>query len=204
MIPILKDFLSVKYNTKYFTDEFNSGNGIADLVYTTKVKENKNLFLDYDLIHILYTYFNRINKKINIKDFISTIFLSKKKALELIQSLLDSGYIEQIDEDTFLIKKKYDSPLKDIISIEAKLSDWKGGFYQALRYKAYSNKSFLAISKQFIHRVDKKLLKDHDIGLISVSPDEVKIIINPIISKPKNKVAHTYLADKLYFEVINN
>ena len=68
MIPVLRKCLSEKYQTKYFIDEFNSGNGIADLVFTTEEIDNsKNYLLDYELIYIIFKYFNRKNKKIEVE-----------------------------------------------------------------------------------------------------------------------------------------
>ncbi|AFL67814.1 hypothetical protein [Sulfurospirillum barnesii] len=203
MIPILKEQLSFRHKNSHFVNEFNSGNGIADLVYTTQLEEKKELILDYELISIVMNYLNRKNKIIEIKEFYSNTFLSKKKAFGLIQFLLDGGNLEQINDENLLVKEKYSAPVKDIISIEAKLYDWKNGFYQALRYKPYSNKSYLAISQEFVHRVDKELLKENNIGLMSVSPNEVNVIINPKLEKPSNLIAHMYLAEKFYMQVFH-
>jgi hypothetical protein len=198
MIPVLKKCLSEKYQTAYFIDEFNSGNGIADLVFTTeKINNNKRYILDYELIHIVFKYFNRKNKKIEVKKLFKDTFLTKKQTYGLIKYLLENDILEPIDKENFYVKKKYSPPIKKIISIEAKLFDWKGGFYQALRYKAYSHKSYLAISEEFAHRVDRDLLKEHNIGLIIVSPEKIDFSINIINEKPSNIVAHAYLSEKM-------
>lgn len=197
MIPVLKKCLSEKYQTEYFIDEFDSGNGIADLVFTTEKPNNKKYLLDYELIHIVFKYFNRKNKKIEVRKLFQDTFLTKKQAYSLINYLLENDIIEAIDEENFYVKKIYSPPIKKIISIEAKLCDWKGGFYQALRYKAYSHKSYLAISEEFAHRVDRNLLKEHNIGLIIVSPEKINFSIKIINEKPSNTVAHAYLSEKM-------
>ena len=48
-----------------------------------------------------------------------------------------------------------------IIAIEAKLSDWKNGFYQALRYRYFANQSYLAIKNGYIKNIDKSTLTQH-------------------------------------------
>jgi len=198
MIPVLKEGLSSSYNAQYFVDEFDCGNGVADLVYTTQLEEKKELILDYELIYLVMNYLNRRNKKIQVEQFYKDTFLTKKKALGLIQLLLNSGNIEKLDDNSFIVKEKYSSPIKDIISIEAKLYDWKNGVFQALRYKTYSNKSYLAISEEFAHRVDFNFLKENNIGLMTVAPSKVDIVISPKKEKPSNMVAHMYLAEKFY------
>jgi len=200
MIPVLKKCLSEKYQTEYFVDEFNCGNGIADLVFTTNdINSNKKYLLDYELIYIIFKYFNRINKKIKVKKLFNDTFLTKKQACNLINYLFEKNVLESIDEENYYIKQKYIPPIKKIISIEAKLFDWKSGFYQAIRYKAYSHKTYLAISEEFAHRVDRALLKKHNIGLIIVSLDKINISIKVINEKPSNIVAHAYLSEKMAY-----
>ncbi len=198
MIPVLKKHLSDKYQTGYFIDEFNSGNGIADLVFTTEeVSDNQKYLLDYELMYIVFKYFNRKNKIIEVKRLFKDTFLTKKQAYKLIEFLLENNVIESLGDEEYYIKQKYTPPIKQMISIEAKLFNWKGGFYQALRYKAYSHKSYLAISEEFAHRVDRNLLKEHNIGLIIVSPEKIDISIKVINEKPSNSIAHAYLSGKM-------
>lgn len=198
MIPVIKDHLSQKYQTNYFVDEFDSGNGIADIVFTTNMEERNKLILDYELIYTVLNDLNKINKKIELKKFYKNSFLSKKRVLALMDLLLDIGILKQIDNDVFIIKNKYSPPVKKMISIEAKLCNWKSGFYQALRYKTFAHKTYLAISDRFLHRVNLELLKRNNVGLISVSPQKIKFIFKVKTEKPHNQVAYAYLAEKFY------
>lgn len=197
MIPILGKELSKLYNTKHFFHEFDSGNGVADIVLAVDVDCRNYTIVDYDLMFVIMNSFNRMNKKIKIKEFLKNTFLNKKKAVSLLDFLELNGYTEKIDTNYILIKSKYTPPIKQIISIEAKLSDWKSGFYQALRYKVYSHKSYLAISDEFAHRVNKNLLKQNNIGLIIVSSDAIEITLDVKNEKPTNNVAQAYLSEKM-------
>ena len=197
MIPILREYLSHRYKTNYFVDEFNSGNGIADLVFTTKEinKYCKTIF-DYDLIEVALTSLSRKNKRINVSQFYNNTHISEKQSKKLLELLIENGNLERIDDNILIVKEKYSAPTKNIISIEAKLSDWKNGFRQAMRYRTYSNKSYLALSEKFIHRVDLNLLRENGIGLMSVSPDNVHIVLTATTKQPTNLVAYTYLSEK--------
>ncbi|WP_315817377.1 hypothetical protein [Paraflavitalea speifideaquila] len=44
MIPVLVENLAKIFNTQYIAKEFSTGNGIADLVFTTNLNE-ESLFL---------------------------------------------------------------------------------------------------------------------------------------------------------------
>lgn len=199
MIPVLKSSLSKQYNTVNFVDEFNSGNGIADLVLTTdEIITDVDYVLDYQLVHIILKYFQNRRTKISIEELYSNIQLSKSKRRELDTYLMHRNIAKIIDE-TYYVLQRYRPPIKKIISIEAKLSDWKGGFYQALRYKIFSHESYLAISAEFAHRVDKELLKMHNIGLIITFPDKAIIEVKSKREKPSNMLANAYLSEKLAY-----
>ena len=197
MIPVLKNQLSKMYKTEYILPEFDSGNGIADLVFAIDVDSRNGSLVEYDLLFEIMNSFNKKNKRIKVKDYLKKTFLNKRKVTNLIDFLVINGFAEKIDADNILVVTKYKPPIKRIISIEAKLSDWKSGLYQALRYKAYSHKSYLAISKEFAHRVDKDLLKQHNIGLIVVNSDTIEIAIDVKNEKPSNNVAQAYLSEKM-------
>ncbi len=198
MIPVLREHLSEKYKTENFIEEFNSGNGIADLVFTIeKIKDNQKHLLDYELIYIVFKYLNRKNKKIEARKLFTETFLTKKQVENLICYLLENNILKSIDKENFYVKKKYTPPIKKIISIEAKLYNWKKGFYQALRYKAYSHKSYLAISEEFAHRVDKNLLTKHNIGLITVSPEKIDFPVKNKDTVPLYPVAQAYLSESM-------
>lgn len=198
MIPVLRKYLTELYQVEYFLDEFNSWNGIADLVYTLERPNfSQKLILDYELLSTITKYLNRKWKKVSVKKMRADLGLVWKKIKSLMNFMSELEMIEFLSDDEFVIKKVYEPPISNIISIEAKLSDWKGGMYQAIRYKHYSNSSYLAISEEYIHRVNIEMLKENNIGLISVSPDRIKIRLKAKKSKPINTNAFNYLSEKM-------
>lgn len=201
MIPVLTKKLSEKYQTEFCINEFDSGNGIADLVFALGIhsRPKNDFILNYQLIYLILKYFNRKNKIVQIEKIFENTSFSKKEISKLTEILIGLGIVESIDKYKFIVKNKYHPPVRKIISIEAKLHDWKGGLYQALRYKTYSHKSYLAISEEFIHRVNIELLKEHNIGLISVSPRAVRFVLDVKNEKPNSKIAHAYLAQKIAY-----
>jgi len=204
MIPVLREHLSKIYKTAHFLEEFSSGMGRADLVFTTKEFEKRNTLEDFEAMFYVINYLNTKNRKIVIADLISKYNLKKDKFLILIHFLKGLNYIVDYDEVRIIIKQNYQPCLQDLYSIEAKLEDWKSGLYQALRYKHYSHKSFLAISYKYCHRVDKVLLKANNIGLIAVSQNSIDILINPKKTNPINKTAYYYLSEIFVSQIERN
>ncbi|MBU1614450.1 hypothetical protein KJ693_03965 [bacterium] len=196
MIPVLRDKLSVVFDTDFFIEEFRSGNGIVDLVFTTNNFYNRKILdnLDFETVYFLTNFLNRKNKKRTFEMLSSESSLQKTKIKLILDYLLNSGYIKEKD-DYYIVIEIYKAALADLISIEAKIKDWKKGFYQAMRYKYFSNMSFLAISTEYLHRVDLGLLKSNNVGLIAVSKDDVQLIYKPRKKCPTNRISFNYLCE---------
>lgn len=192
MIPILVSGLSRLYRTNYFTTEFSTGNGVADLVFTTNLSDQSLIFNDYSIMSL---FVNQINnkKKINKKQLYDSS-VSRVKVKKLIELLELEDFLTANGEH-YIQLKNYLPHTENLISIEAKLKDWKSGLYQALRYQFFSHQSFLALPEQVIHRVDKELLKSYNIGLISVSDIDVKIIITPKVTAPTDLTSYYFLSE---------
>lgn len=195
MIPVLKEHLSIIFDTDDFVEEFSTGLGIADIVFTTKEVDFRDYMIDYESMYYIVNYFNALHSTINTTDIVSTQRLKRSKFDNVVRLLKDLNCLIDIKGEQFKINQLYNPCLYDLNSIEAKLGDWKKGFFQAMRYKQYSHKSFLAVSHEFTHRVDKNLLIDNNIGLISVYSTKIEIIINPIKEEPINKTAFYYLSE---------
>lgn len=192
MIPVLKKGISQLYDVRYFATEFNTGNGVADLVFSKTVNDDPLIFETYGLMSMYIKYFNdfkRLDKNSLVTSCTDINALNK-----LIGYLEVNGYV--VEKDKFIIrKKKYKPRAEKMISIEAKLKDWKSGVNQALRYQFFSHKSYLAFPKQYIHRVDKLLLKHYNIGLIAVDNENIEIIFDPKEKRPEDLTSYYFLSE---------
>lgn len=199
MIPVLKDKLWSIYNTDFCVEEFQCGNGIADLVLC-KNWSFENSFLDieeYDLVDYLVKNLTKINKKLKIEEVLWSMWFKNKKIKLIVDKLLEKEYIWLVDDNFIVVKKSLKPFTKKIIAIEAKLKDRKSWLAQAMRYKIFAHESHLAISSEYIHRVDIELFKEYNIWLISVSNDNIKIIYKPRSYQPKNKTTYYFLSSNL-------
>lgn len=77
--------------------------------------------------------------------------------------------------DVLCVQKQKANP--EILAIEAKISNWKIGFRQAFSRLFYVDRSYIAICREYINKVDCEILKKHGIGLISVD-SSAEVIIN--------------------------
>lgn len=196
MIPVLEQGFEKKYNNSNIIREFNSGNGIADLAIAIGADETPNVVIgNYNEMYYLTNYFNRIGRKIYPDKLIKEKSLDKRTLYSVIDKLTQGDYLIQSNK-YFIVLKLYKPSIKKVFSVEAKLNKWKEGVFQALRYKCYSHKSYLALSSDKIKNVDIALLVSLGIGLISVFEEKIEIVENPPMQKPENLTAYYHLTEK--------
>lgn len=186
--------LQERYNTQYIVRELRGGNNIADVVYATDINRDNVVFDEY---FNAYYYFNIIyNKKnISIKETgISDPDVSRKFC-KFLRELEDLGYVK-IEGNYVTSVRKIDAVTKNFIAIEAKLSDWRAGLEQAIRYKQYANEVYVAISSEYVSKVDRELFKTMNIGLMSVSNKKLKISIKAKKEKVKKLDIQYYIGDR--------
>lgn len=185
--------LQEKFATQYIVRELRGGKNIADIVYTIDLNRDSIVFDEY---FNAYYYFNGIyNKKnVDIKEIGISNAIVDKKFNKFLRELEVMGYI-QIDDNCIKSIKKVDAVTKNLIAVEAKLSDWRAGLEQALRYKQYANEVYIAISSENVNKVDKELLRNTNIGLMSVSEGKLKLPIKAKKEKVKKLDIQYYMTD---------
>lgn len=190
LVKILQD----EYNIKYVVRELQNGKNIADVVYSKELQRDFAIFDEYI---DSYYYFNEIitNKKKNINEFNIQNKELLKKFKKFLKKLEKAGYIT-IKNNKIHIIKKVDIASKNVVAIEAKLSDWKSGLNQALTYKQYSDYVYVAIDECCYKKIDIKLFENNNVGLILVGKGHIKKILNPKKEKEFNDDIKYYMVDK--------
>lgn len=186
--------LQERYKTQYIVRELRGGNNIADIVYATDIDRDSVVFDEY---FNAYYYFNIIYNKKKIRIDETEILDSKgtKKFYRFLRELEELGYV-RIDGNYVTSVKKIDAVTKNFIAVEAKISDWKAGLEQAIRYKQYANEVYVAISSEFIDKVDKEQFKKMNIGLMSVSDGKLRIPIRARKQKVEKLDIQYYIGDR--------
>ena len=197
MIPIIQRDIPKFFGDVSSQTEFVSGLGRPDIVFArmdNRVKRTEAL-PDYKIIDLLIRYFNNKNEVVHIDRILAVSPFSKRKLLSVMSVLIELGLLEQKSPNEYVRKNEYKSLLNNFVSVEAKLSNWQDGLCQAVRYKSFSNSSYLAISEEYLEEVDLALLNYHGIGLISVSPEKARVVCRARKDLPKNVVSHRYLSE---------
>ncbi|MCA9335695.1 hypothetical protein KC967_02240 [Candidatus Saccharibacteria bacterium] len=114
----------------------------------------------------------------------------------IINELKRGGFVKQVDKG--YVKINGWVPIaKSVTAIEAKLSDWKGGIWQANRYSNVADKVYLAMPPEYIHRVDTEECKRKGVGLISFDPitKRHKVLVKPNSQRPEDRPVRNYVTE---------
>lgn len=198
--------------------EIGTGYGIADLVLTKLSKKKCNIRKSNKQITPLLkeSYFTVLRHLPDIDEGLDAMDyaeLLKKTNLsnhflkyDVLKTLESCGFVKEVENQKYFKVNGWVPLAKEVIAIEAKLQNWKRGFIQANRYKAFADKVYLAMPEQYAHRVDKKLLKSQNIGLIILknSQKAIRKEIEPVQNKhfvedKRNYVLEHYLPHALSY-----
>ncbi|MDP3488022.1 MAG: hypothetical protein Q8S19_08855, partial [Bacillota bacterium] len=111
------------------------------------------------------------------------------KQAEFTRELGDNSFRTDIfitlSKDGVAGTQKYDRKDVHFIAIEVKIKDWKQGLYQAWKYNAFAEKSYLALYKKYAKNLDIELFRTCNVGLIIFDETSVSVMNVP----KKNKFA---------------
>lgn len=146
-------------------------------------------------MHIIIFRRYTIKKKVNLSAINIIDENNNKKFYHFLQGLEELGYIKVKGSCIETIKKVH-AVTKNFIAVEAKISDWKSGLEQANRYKQFANEVYVALSEEYADKVDKSKFKEMNIGLMSVSKDNMRILIKAKKKKVEKLDIQYYVMDK--------
>ena len=194
LVNELVKILQEDYDIKYVVRELQNGKNIADVVYSKELQRDFAIFDEYI---DSYYYFNEIitNKKKNIDELNIQNKYLLRRFKKFLKKLEKAGYIT-IDNNKIHIIKKVDLASKNVVAIEAKLSDWKSGLNQAITYKQYSDYVYVAIDECVYKKINIKQFEDNNVGLILVGKGHIKKVFIPKKEKDFNVDIKYYMIDK--------
>lgn len=185
----LKSLLGRKISSYFVLNEFNSQFGIADIVLGTfrpqSSKERTGKSLNLNWLMPLASF--KSGQKIELSEFQERYSLSRRSASSRIKAYEDAGYLHKVNDCTYEVAKEYQPITEFVVSIEAKLRDWKRASQQAQRYKRFSDFSFVLLDDSYSEPALKHLskFKESNIGLITASKNKFKVHYVPMKNEMK-------------------
>lgn len=192
MIPLIADnaadLIEARVADFFSFSEFSVGRGIADVYIVSK---NQNTFsqrkrsqvpaitdkFQNEIVSLLSqnngTPYKEIGELLRNRG-LHNLNTHLQQLLEQKALFLDGGRV-------FVQESASANIIEYSVAIEAKVSDWKKGLKQALRYKNFADKSYLALYESHIRTAKNNLdiFKTLNIGLIGVDDGGINIYFDP-------------------------
>lgn len=205
LVNRLIELIQEKYGVKYIVKELRGGNNIADIVYIETILREEIVFDEYIES---YFYFSKIRnkKKIDPNNWNAIDTIVWKKIATCLKRLADMNYIE-IQDDIILNKKKVEPISSRFVAIEAKMTDWRAGIEQAIRYKQFADVVYVALNEDAAQKADKQMYTKYNVGLIGVTEKRIKMLVRARKEKVEKLEVQYYVMDKFlkqYYDHISN
>lgn len=209
---------SINLNGYIHQREVKTDHGYADLVLSKlnnkkaclRLKHNQFSFIPSERYFSILRIIPDIEKSdspISIQEIETKTNISKSVLrYKMIDFLVNNNYLKRVDGN-FYYKINGWVPLTDEhIAIEAKLFDWKSGIKQALRYRSFAQKVYLALPSERIHLVDFQMLQQFNVGLISFNynTNEVNISYECTSEDPWDIDRNNYVSEFSWAKLIGN
>ena len=159
-----------------YSNELRMGIGIPDISFSMNVDKKLKPLNDYYLIKI-FSYIEQ-HERVTINQIQENFLFPIRKIKNYLLELVSLKLIKIFKDYIKAIKSICNKNLGTIVSIEAKIKDWKGACLQAQRYLYFSDYSYVAMPSIFIKNVDIRKFEKNGIGLLSVKNDRIVEILD--------------------------
>lgn len=191
------------HQNKFIVQEVGVGYGISDLLIIRNQAEmdrfigkRQGVYLKHlDEVKVFDSIRKR-KKRVQVDELQSELFISKSRLkYSIIKRLEEVGAVLR-NGQTYSRNPQFTLFSPDVTAIEAKLEDWTKGLAQAIRYKRFADKTYLALDEQYIHRADQSEFRRYNVGLMSVG-SRVKEVIKPTPDKPLDHLMRYKVAEEI-------
>lgn len=204
----LMSVLKRSISRHFLIEEFDSHRGVTDVLLGTykpylSKKKNREV-INPNWLGPLWSL--KKNQTITMNEFIGFCGVSKTTAIKILQEYIKAQFFEEIGKCEYKIVNNYELIVREIVSIEAKLKNWRQALKQAQRYKRFSNFSFVLLDERFAGPARKEIdqFKSHNIGLVTMNKDGYKLQFSPKKMRFKknetnlkiNEMAYSFFRDE--------
>lgn len=169
--------------------EFSVGRGIADLYIVDEdqsaLKKRKNLAVPAITDKTQNQIVEILGRTDGIRYEELLGYLNRHKLLNTehhLQVLFEQGVVYANDAQRIYVKEIANTNvIRHSVAIEAKVRDWRKGIKQAMRYKNFADKSYLALYESHVSVAKDNLhvFEALNIGLIGVSDTGINVYYEP-------------------------
>jgi len=112
----------------------------------------------------------RTVRRATLETIAARLHFSSAKLEETMSRLTESSVIDRSTENAFSISSTWRQILPEVVTVEAKVSNWQAALQQANRNRIFAHRSFVAFPESVAQRVTSKSgFELHGVGILAVS-----------------------------------
>ena len=169
----LRNLYGKPVNRHFAIREFDSHHGVADIVLGTYRSHLSSRWtrkpINENWLAPLFKLQN--GAVIQLDSYADQFCVSRTTARRQIQEYVEANFLKPIGSDQFKLLRNYEPVINGVVSIEAKLSNWKQAMSQALRYRRFSDYVFVLLDDDRAEPAIDKLyqFEEWNVGLATMS-----------------------------------
>ena len=106
------------------------------------------------------------------------LLLSSGSIKSQLEEYQEIGVIQKIN-NSYCMQDSWKNLISEIVSVEAKVSNWKSAANQAIRNKLFSHYSYVAFPTKVANRVKaENIFKDNGLGILGIEGDNMVLMKN--------------------------
>lgn len=192
MIPVIKNYVIKKFKCEAIAEELPVNHRIVDIVLAKVSYPEENRLQAYKKSFTKLTMAELdVLADIYIKKQVSIHYLIKKLRMDsnsikgkYLNKFMKNNLISRVSRYQYKTTGWAEVKVKNMIAIEAKLSDWKTVLTQAIDNFAFADYSYVAIDEAVCSEKIISQFVERNIGVLSVGKgNKVKSIYRPEINK---------------------
>jgi len=130
---------------------------------------------DFGMLDAYILSYLRSVGRVRIDTIIERIGGPKKKILRCLSNLIEANVVIE-NSSVYSLSPSWRDILSEIVTVEAKVKNWKTAVEQAVRNRIFSHKSYVALPAHIAERIrTEQIFRHFGIGLLSVDDDVVRI-----------------------------
>lgn len=179
-------------NNEKILEEFDARFGNVDLVKVSYNNLNSKTCNQFKILAnhscaIVVAFLHKKQKR-SFKYLLDKTGYTTEYLKNIINTLKKNNIIIETINNCYIINDDFKFPKLLFTSYELKLKDWQHAVLQAKKNEVFSFKSYVVMPEEIAKRIKEKykeIFKTYNVGLISVSENRYKIIINCKKNNPK-------------------
>lgn len=151
------------------------GAGIPDVVAAVFKPELLNLSqIENPCLGILS--YLRSSGSVKESTIVKRLSLPKKIVSSQLEMFQEIGAVGETG-GVYRMQESWKNLIQEVVSIEAKVSDWKRAAQQAIRNKVFSHYSYIAFPEKVALRVkDQEVFRNNGLGILSIKDNELVML----------------------------